>query len=102
MRAQKILKVKIMGAECLFKNKGGEFTLPVLLDRLETVIEVLKERETAVTPELVKENKSMSRTWARAITASKKWSFNTFAIGMKKNKNNQLCDDIFQMIYNFL
>jgi len=54
MRAQKILKVKTMGAECLLKKNSEEFTLPVLLDRLETVIEVLKERETAVTPELVR------------------------------------------------
>ena len=38
----------------MFKRNSEEFTLPVLLDRLETVIEVLKERETAVTPELVK------------------------------------------------
>jgi|TARA_Y100000310_G_scaffold340153_1_gene434976 hypothetical protein len=38
----------------LLKKNSEEFTLPVLLDRLETVIEVLKERETAVTPELVK------------------------------------------------
>jgi|TARA_Y100000310_G_scaffold344265_1_gene456088 hypothetical protein len=43
-----------MEVECLFKRNSEEFTLPVLLDRLETVIEVLKERETAVTPELVK------------------------------------------------
>jgi hypothetical protein len=43
-----------MGAECLLKKNSEEFTLPVLLDRLETVIEVLKERETAVTPELVR------------------------------------------------
>tara|TARA_Y100001951_G_C11217273_1_gene226551 strand:+ start:538 stop:762 length:225 start_codon:yes stop_codon:yes gene_type:complete len=38
----------------LLKKNSEEFTLPVLLDRLETVIEVLKERETAVTPELVR------------------------------------------------
>ena len=39
---------------CLLKKNSEEFTLPVLLDRLETVIEELKERETAVTPELVR------------------------------------------------
>ena len=39
---------------CLLNQNNEEFTLPVLLDRLETVIEVLKERETSVTPELVK------------------------------------------------
>ena len=38
----------------MLKKNSEEFTLPVLLDRLETVIEVLKERETAVTPELVR------------------------------------------------
>ena len=48
--------LKVMATEevCLFKKNSKEFTLPVLLDRLETVIEVLKERDTAVTPELVK------------------------------------------------
>lgn len=37
---------------CLFKNK--EFSVAELIDRLETVKEVLKERETSVTPELLK------------------------------------------------
>ncbi len=47
----KNLKAKIMVVECLLKDK--EFTVSELIDRLETVREVLKERETAVTPELL-------------------------------------------------
>jgi len=37
---------------CLFENK--EFSVSELIDRLETVKEVLRERETSVTPELLK------------------------------------------------
>ena len=39
-----------MEVECLLKE---DFSVGQLLDNLQTVIEVLKERETAVTPELV-------------------------------------------------
>ena len=42
-----------MGVECLLNETNKEFSVGQLLDNLETVIEVLKERETAVTPELV-------------------------------------------------
>jgi len=53
-RKKRNLKPTTTVVVCLLKKNSEEFTLPVLLDRLETVIEVLKERETAVTPELVK------------------------------------------------
>jgi len=39
--------------ECLLNEPNKEFSIGQLLDNLQTVIEVLKERETAVTPELV-------------------------------------------------
>ena len=42
-----------MGAECLFNKSNKEFSIEQLLDNLETIKEVLSERETAVTPELV-------------------------------------------------
>ena len=53
-RKKRNLKAMTTVVVCLLKKNSEEFTLPVLLDRLETVIEVLKERETAVTPELVR------------------------------------------------
>jgi len=53
-RKKRNLKPTTTVVVCLLKKNSEEFTLPVLLDRLETVIEVLKERETAVTPELVR------------------------------------------------
>jgi len=53
-RKKRNLKATTTVVVCLLKKNSEEFTLPVLLDRLETVIEVLKERETAVTPELVR------------------------------------------------
>ena len=39
--------------ECLLNETNKEFSIGQLLDNLQTVIEVLKERETVVTPELV-------------------------------------------------
>ena len=39
--------------ECLLNEPNKEFSIGQLLDNLQTVIEILKERETAVTPELV-------------------------------------------------
>ena len=42
-----------MGAECLLNKSNKEFSVGQLLDNLETIKEVLNERETAVTPELI-------------------------------------------------
>tara|TARA_Y100000389_G_scaffold49238_1_gene44892 strand:+ start:1062 stop:1634 length:573 start_codon:yes stop_codon:yes gene_type:complete len=49
----------------------------------------------------IQENMSFLRTWAIAITYSKRWSFNTFVIGIRKKKIN-LCDDVLFIIKKFL
>ena len=50
------------------------------------------------------ENKTMKRSWARAITKTKKYGFNVFIVGIKKNKkhilNGQM--DILLTIQSFL
>ena len=51
--------------------------------------------------EEIKENMSCLRTWAQAISYSKKWSLNTMKIGLRK-KNIILCDDIIFSIKKFL
>ena len=51
--------------------------------------------------EEIKENMSYLRTWAQAISYSKKWSLNTMKIGFRK-KNIILCDDIIFSINKFL
>tara|TARA_Y100000389_G_scaffold199509_1_gene238013 strand:+ start:695 stop:1369 length:675 start_codon:yes stop_codon:yes gene_type:complete len=51
--------------------------------------------------EEIKENMSSLRTWAQAISYSKKWSLNTMKICIRK-KNIILCDDIIFSINKFL
>jgi hypothetical protein len=39
-------------------------------------------------------NKTMKRTWAKALERTNKWGFNTFVVGFKNNKNGPLCGQI--------
>jgi hypothetical protein len=50
------------------------------------------------------ENKTMKRSWARAITKTKKYGFNLFIVGIKKNKKHLLNGqvDILLTIQSFL
>ncbi|MBG30898.1 MAG: hypothetical protein CMI31_12995 [Opitutae bacterium] len=35
-------------------------------------------------------NKTLKRTWVKALEKTKKWGFNTFVVGIKNNKKNVL------------
>ena len=49
-------------------------------------------------------NKSKKRTWSKALNKSKDWGFNTFVVGVKKNKTHHLRGqvDILLMIQDKL
>ena len=49
-------------------------------------------------------NKSWKKTWAKAVVKSKERGFNTFIVGVKKNKKHLLNGqvDVLLMIQNFM
>ena len=49
-------------------------------------------------------NKTLKKTWAKALEKTKKWAFNTFVVGVKNNKKNVLCGqvDILLMIQKYI
>ena len=51
----------------------------------------LKEKALVnyVNPNLIG-NKTLKRTWVKALEKTKKWGFNTFVVGIKNNKKNVL------------
>ena len=49
-------------------------------------------------------NKSWKKTWAKAVVKSKERGFNTFIVGVKKNKRHLLNGqvDVLLIIQNFM
>ena len=44
-------------------------------------------------------NKTFKRTWSTALHQSTKWGFNAFIVGVKKNKNSELCGQIDVLLH---
>lgn len=79
-----------MGAECLLNKSNKEFSIEQLLDNLETIKEVLNERETAVTPELV-----------HTLNVIILWIKNGGANNVNATKNETIDNLLDQMIKDF-
>ena len=49
-------------------------------------------------------NKTWKKTWIKALISTKKWSFNTFMVGIKSNKNHILNGkiDVLLIIQDFM
>ena len=49
-------------------------------------------------------NKTLKRTWVKALTKTYNWGFNTFVVGVKGNRKHPLCGqiDVLLMIQNFI
>ena len=92
---------ELMNNEDLKKSKNNEIDQSII--EIEQTYKLVELKELRIKNYIpmgdVVGHKGHKRTWAKAIRKTTKWGFNTFVVGMKNNKNSQLCGQIDVLLH---